>query len=196
MSREVALERELNEATEKINKLKTEKEQLDTSVQVLRGCFFALHCVFANYKYHCCHTSQELQRRLTEMETTATATSARRQSVMSIVDGSVHSRDTGESRSRGIISKINHYIMPRTHVTIVTGGSGSNARSMEAALRRGEREKQMEMLVCTSLNDILMHRMSSNCTLGCFLLQLQKAKREKDKAIRIIVQLVGKVRHN
>jgi len=34
LSREVALERELNEASEKINKLKAEKEQLDASVQV------------------------------------------------------------------------------------------------------------------------------------------------------------------
>jgi len=120
LSREVALERELNEASEKINKLKAEKEQLDASVQ-------------------------ELQRRLTELESTATATSTRRQSVMSIVDGSVHSRDNS--------------------------GRGGASNSMEAALRRGEREKQMEML-------------------------LQKAKRDKDKAIRIIVQLIGKEKIN
>lgn len=36
----MALERELNEATEKINKLKAEKEQLDASVQVQNLHFF------------------------------------------------------------------------------------------------------------------------------------------------------------
>jgi hypothetical protein len=115
LSREVALERELNEATEKINKLKAEKEQLDASVV-------------------------ELQRRLTEFETKAP--SARRQSVMSIIDGSVHSRDSGG------------------------GGLGSNASSMEAALRRGEREKQMEMLVRLLDKECSIHaRIMLSCNL-------------------------------
>jgi hypothetical protein len=47
--------------------------------------------------------------------------------------------------------------------------AGFDSLGLEQSLRRGEREKQLEIL-------------------------LQKAKRDKDKAIRLIVQIVGKVR--
>lgn len=77
------------QTTEKLNKLKAEKEQLEASVA-------------------------ELQRRLTEME--SAKNTSRRQSVIHIMsEGSFH---PGEATS-----------------------------SMEAALKRGEREKQMELLV-------------------------------------------------
>lgn len=77
------------QATDKVNKLKAEKELLESSVQ-------------------------ELQRRLTEME--SAKNTSRRQSVINIMaEGSFH---PGEATS-----------------------------SMEAALKRGEREKQMELLV-------------------------------------------------
>jgi hypothetical protein len=59
------------------------------------------------------------------MEAASRATSSRRQSVMSIMDAAALGEGGGSA------------------------GMGVSSSSMEAALRRGEREKQMELLVRT-----------------------------------------------
>jgi hypothetical protein len=60
------------------------------------------------------------------MEAASRATSSRRQSVMSIMDAAALGEGGGSA------------------------GMGVSSSSMEAALRRGEREKQMELLVRTA----------------------------------------------
>jgi hypothetical protein len=162
LTREVALEKELTDATEKLSKMKVEKEQLEASVQVCPWCFnvpcagaeWGVPCAGAEWSMYfatfmlalssCLYTlrlfvslctlpcslipanTQELHKRLTDME--AASSSVRRQSVLSMMD---------------------------------LGGGGmlmhsSEASSnMDAALKRGEREKQMELLVSFTLFHIL-----------------------------------------
>ena len=92
-------------------------------------------------------------------------------------------------------------------------GSKEATTAMDQALKRGEREKQMELLV-RLLNVLCVNCLVSYPDTSIYILicadllllycivlmllmsvQLQKAKREKDKAVRIIVHLVGKVSH-
>lgn len=61
----------------------------------------------------------------------------------------------------------------------------SNIGTVEEAMRRGEREKDLEKQVF-STRDIFV----------LMTAQLVKAKRDKDKALKLLIQLIGKVLHN
>lgn len=116
LSREVALEKELDDAHDKLSKLRLDKAALEESVK-------------------------ELQMKLLEAETASPVHSPMRTSEL----GEFFSPSPGR------------------------GAALLDPNSIEASVRRGEREKQLEML-------------------------LLKTKRDKDKAIRLIIQIVGKDR--
>jgi hypothetical protein len=67
----------------------------------------------------------------------------------------------------------------------------TNIGTVEAALRRSEREKDLEKQVpCLDLPLSLSASVSSS--LSCC--QLVKAKRDKDKSLKLLIQIIGKVR--
>ena len=63
-----------------------------------------------------------------------------------------------------------------------------DSNSIEVAILKGEREKRLENLV--------MYR-TMNCFVYGILIfdaKLQKTKKDKDKAVRFIIDMIGKVR--
>mmetsp|Transcript_5801 Transcript_5801/g.9534 ORF Transcript_5801/g.9534 Transcript_5801/m.9534 type:complete len:291 (+) Transcript_5801:75-947(+) len=83
----------------------------------------------------------------------------------------LHRIDVGATSSAAASSSVLAAISSGSGSGNAPGGGGGNATAMELALKRGEREKSLEKV-------------------------LQRTKREKDKAVRIVIQLVGKERMN
>jgi hypothetical protein len=96
-------------------------------------------------------TIQELQSRLTKLESGVPATNS-------------YSYSSYSSQLRGV-----------------------DMNSIEAAVMKGEREKKLEQMVSS-----ITSTPHNNILHSCCCYKLQKTKKEKDKAVRFIIELIGK----